>query len=56
MRVCHRVPMSLRSVLGEGAYLEPLGTRTSVMDFEVILKVAERRVKAALGKAEEGKI
>lgn len=26
------------------------------MDFEVILKVAERRVKAALGKAEEGKI
>lgn len=25
------------------------------MDFEVILKVAERRVKAALGKAEEGK-
>lgn len=26
------------------------------MDFEDILKVAERRVKAALGKAEEGKI
>lgn len=27
-----------------------------MMDFEFILKVAERRVKAALGKAEEGKI
>lgn len=26
-----------------------------VMDFEFILKVAERRIKAALGRAEPGK-
>ncbi len=26
------------------------------MDFEFILKVAERRIKAALGKAEAGKV
>lgn len=29
---------------------------TFAMDFEFILKVAEKRIKAALGKAEAGKI
>lgn len=47
-----------------GSHRGPLGWHLQVcgsmsafaMDFEFILKVAEKRVKAALGKADAGKI
>lgn len=47
-----------------GSHRSPLGWYLQVcvsmcvfaMDFEFILKVAEKRIKAALGKAEAGKI
>lgn len=50
--------------LGVGSHRSPLGWYSQVcvsvcafaMDFEFILKVAEKRIKAALGKADAGKI